>query len=98
MIAIILKNPTLRLIAVILWTAIVAGAGSAYPYLDPAHFNGPGALAAFLLTVAAALVAHIYVSHTQASIRLAGNTKPVPSVDPLQRRASLGDPLNPYDH
>lgn len=68
--AYILNNPTLRVIIAIVWSILVAGLTGAYPNLNPSQFNGPAALAAFILAAAAALAAHIYVGHTQSRLNI----------------------------
>jgi hypothetical protein len=62
----IFQNPTIRLILAVLWGAFVAGAAGAYPYLNPASFNWPAALAFGLPAFVASLIAHVYVSKVEA--------------------------------
>lgn len=49
----------LRLIAAVLFAALIAGLAGAYPYLNPDQFNWKGALAAFIVAFAISLAAHV---------------------------------------
>lgn len=80
----------LRLILAILWSILVAGLTGAYPSLNPAHFNGPAALAAFILAAAAALAAHIYVGYAQAQTKIVESTL-VGRVKTIENRLGMGD-------